>query len=289
MKQLKRFKVRFDKEFYYDSDKKTVKVYLPDARLYFTFEVADSVLEKLITTYGFPNVDNYNDWKAEISSRLEDDVIFYIICPFASNEQVPTVSELIIFDIFANDLTASRVCKCFNDFYDQFLTMKPVMSLVDKTRKEMTASNFTFYYDLKERAFKIYYTNNQKFVFTVLSANSLSEFVMKIQDLLTEPNTKFWLKTLNYDINPRVSSELIDSPCRLSTVQKLILNLRANHLPNSLTEFISENLFTSKVTDIGTLMNQRDKKLKFTNLEFLQVLQNEQVSVKSVLCRVLTE
>lgn len=288
MKQIKYFKIKLDKGFSYDSEKETLRVYLPDSRLYYEFEVSSKVLTEFGKAYGFPEVGDFNEWKRDIVSRLEDDNIFYIICPFSSNEVIPTVSELIIYDIFANEMTAKRVCKCFNDFHDQFLTLKPTASLVDKTRKEMTAQNFTFYYDLKKSIFKIFFTNSQDIVFTVLSANSLSAFVMKIQDLLTEPNTRLWLKTLNYDINPKVDNEILDNHARLSTVQELILTLGANHLPAPLVEFISENLFTSKVTDIGTLMSQRDKKLKITNSELLQILKNEQVSVKSALCEILT-
>lgn len=289
MKQLKYFKIRLDKGFRYDSEKGTVKVYLPDVRLYFDFEVTKEVLERFRRANKFPEVEDYTDWRAEIVSRLEDDNIFYIVCPFASEEKVPSISELIIFDIFSNEMTARRVCQCFNKFHDQFLLKKPIVYLVDKVKKEMTASNFTVFYNLKESIFRIFYTNSQNFVFTVLSANSLPSFIMKIQELLTETDTKYWLKTINYDINPKVSNELLDSPCKLSTIQSLILHLTDPDLPKAFTEFISENLFTSKIKDIETLMSQRNKKLKFTNSDLLNVFNNERVSVKADVCSVLTE
>lgn len=289
MKQLKSFTIRFDKGFSFNSKESSLRVYLPECRLYYDFKVNPLILKKLSRDHKFSDVEDFNEWKHDIASRLEYDNTFYIVCPFASNEVTPTVSELIIFDIFASSLTAERVCKCFNDFYDQFLTMKPTMTLVDKVKKEMTASNFTFYYDLITQTFKLFYTNDQSIVFTVLSASSLSNFIMKIQDLLSEPNTKYWLKLLNYDINPKVDNKLLDNFSRLTTIQKLILELGVDNLPDSFLKFISENLFTNKVKDISMLMCQRDKKLKFMNSELLQVFKNERVSVKSVLCRILTE
>ena len=290
MKQIRYFKTRFDKGFSFDDERKALKVYLPDSRLYHTFEIGERQLKKLKRLFKLPEDCSLEEWKREISSRLEEDNIFYFISPFASNESIPASSELLVFDVFDNSLTADRACKCFNEFFEKILTMKPVMSAVNKVEREMTVSSFTFYYNLQDEIFKLYYTNDQSFVFTVVFANSLSGFIMKIQDLMTVQSTKQWLKTLNYNINPKVSESFLESSVRLSQVQDIILTLRVDKkLPEQFEEFISDNLFTGKVKDIPALMEQRDKKLKISVSELLQLFKTERTSVRSVVCDVLTK
>lgn len=290
MKQIRYFRARFDKAVSLENEGKALKVYLPDSRLYHTFEIGEKQLAKLKKLFKLSVDGTFEEWKREISSRLEEDNIVYFISPFASNESTPTASELLIFDVFDNELTANRVCKCFNDFFEHILTMKPDMSVVNKIEKELTVSNFTFYYNLQDEIFRLYYTNDQQFVFTVVFANSLSGFIMKTQDLMNEPTTRSWLKVLNYEISPKVRDSLLESPARLSQVQDIILSLRVDKkLPEQFEEFITDNLFTSKVTDISSLMCQRDKKLKITVSELLQLFKTERTSVKSVVCDVLTK